>query len=77
MRLQRVGLTAAAIFVLFMMAPRAEAAILASDDFSGPGSGTGWEAGNDWEGLGGGVVSTAGALRASAISPRRSMERTR
>jgi hypothetical protein len=34
--------------------------ILASDDFSGPGSGTGWKAGNDWEGLGGGVVSTAG-----------------
>jgi hypothetical protein len=60
MRLQRVGLMAAAIFVLFVMAPRAEATILASDDFSGPGSGTGWEAGNDWEGLGGGVVSTAG-----------------
>jgi hypothetical protein len=50
---------AAAIFVLFVMSPRAEAGILASDDFSGPGSGTGWEAGNDWEGLGGGVVSTA------------------
>jgi len=59
MRLQIVGLMAAAIFVLFVMAPRAEAVILASDDFSGPGSGTGWEAGNDWEGLGGGVVSTA------------------
>ena len=62
MRLQRGGLTAAAILVLFMMAPRAEAVILASDDFSGPGSGTGWEAGNDWEGLGGGVVSTAGGV---------------
>ena len=59
MRLQRVGVMASAIFVLFAMAPRAEAVILASDDFSGPGSGTGWEAGNDWEGLGGGQVSTA------------------
>jgi len=59
MRLQSVGLMAAAILLLFVMAPRAEAVILASDDFSGPGSGTGWEAGNDWEGLGGGVVSTA------------------
>ena len=51
----------AAIFVLFVIAPRAEAAILASDDMSGPGSGTGWEVGNDWEGLdvGLGVVSTA------------------
>jgi hypothetical protein len=58
MRLQRGGLTAAAILVLLMMTPRAEAAILAADDFSGPGSGTGWEAGNDWEALGGGVVST-------------------
>ena len=62
MRLQSVGLMAAAIFVLFVMAPRAEAVILASDDFSGPGSGTGWEAGNDWEGLGGGLVSTAGGV---------------
>src|SRR5688572_3407131 len=59
MRLPRVGLMVAAIFVLTVMGPRAEAAILASDDFSGPGSGTGWEAGNDWEGLGGGMVSTA------------------
>jgi hypothetical protein len=59
MRLQRGGLTAAAILLLLMIAPRAEAVILASDDFSGPGSGTGWEAGNDWEGLGGGMVSTA------------------
>jgi hypothetical protein len=59
MRLQRGGLTAAAMLILLMMAPRAEAVILASDDFSGPGSGTGWEAGNDWEGLGGGMVSTA------------------
>jgi hypothetical protein len=62
MRLPRVGLTAAALFLLFVMAQRAEAAILASDDFSGPGSGTGWEAGNDWEGLGGGVASTAGGV---------------
>jgi MYXO-CTERM domain-containing protein len=59
MRLQRIGLMAAALFVLFVMAPRAEAVILASDDMSAPGSGTGWAAGNNWEGLGGGVVSTA------------------
>src|SRR5688572_413101 len=62
MRLQSVGLMATAIFVLCVMAPRAEAVILASDNFSGPGSGTGWEAGNDWEGLGGGVASTAGGV---------------
>jgi hypothetical protein len=60
MRLQRVGLTAATTFVLFLITLRAEAAILAADDFSGPGSGTGWAAGNDWEGLSGGAVSTAG-----------------
>jgi len=60
LRLQRVVLMVAAIFALFVIAPRAEATILASDDMSGPGSGFGWEAGNDWEGLGGGVVSTAG-----------------
>jgi PEP-CTERM motif len=61
MRLQRVGLTAAT-FILFLVTSSAEAAILAADDFSGPGSGTGWEAGNDWEGLGGGVASTAGGV---------------
>jgi len=62
LRLQRVVVMVAAIFVLFVIAPRAEAAILASDDMSAPGSGTGWEVGNDWEGLdvGLGVVSTAG-----------------
>jgi hypothetical protein len=62
MRLQHGGLMAAAILVLSIMAPRAEAAILAQDDFSGPGSGTGWAAGNNWEGLGGGVASTAGGV---------------
>jgi hypothetical protein len=62
MRLHSVGLMAAAILLLFVMAPRAEAVVLASDDFSGPGSGIGWEAGNDWEGLGGGMASTAGGV---------------
>jgi hypothetical protein len=58
MRLQRVGLTAAT-FILFLVTSSAEAAILAADDFSGPGSGTGWAAGNNWEGLAGGMISTA------------------
>jgi hypothetical protein len=44
------------------LAQRAEAVILASDDFSGPGSGTGWEAGNNWEGLAGGQGTTAGGV---------------
>jgi hypothetical protein len=62
MLLQRLRLGAAAMLVLLIAAPNIKAAILASDDFSGPGSGTGWEAGNDWEGLGGGMVSTAGGV---------------
>ena len=59
MLMQRIRLVAAATFVLLIAAPNIKAAILASDDFSGPGSGTGWEAGNDWEGLSGGMISTA------------------
>jgi hypothetical protein len=62
MRLQHGGLTAATILILSIMAPRAEAAILASDDFSAPGSGTGWAAGNNWEGLAGGQGTTAGGV---------------
>jgi len=62
MRLTRGGLTAAAILILLMTAPRAEAVILASDDFSAPGSGTGWAAGNNWEGLAGGQGTTAGGV---------------
>ncbi|MCA9261447.1 MAG: hypothetical protein KDA61_19660, partial [Planctomycetales bacterium] len=37
---------------------RADANILAFDDFSGAGSGVGWASGNDWEGLENGLVST-------------------
>jgi PEP-CTERM motif len=62
MRLQRVGLSAAAILVVCVVVPRADATILASDDFSAPGSGTGWKAGNNWEGLAGGVGTTAGGV---------------
>ena len=62
MRLQRVGLTAAAIFVLFLITSSARAVILAADDFSAPGSGTGWAAGNNWEGLAGGQGTTAGGV---------------
>jgi hypothetical protein len=65
MKLQRVWLTAAVICVLFAMAQRADAVILASDDFSGPASGTGWAAGSQWEGLGGGRVTTTGATNVS------------
>jgi hypothetical protein len=65
MKLQRIGQMAAAICVLMVMAPTAKAVVLASDDFSGPGSGggsIGWEAGNNWEGLSGGVGTTAGGV---------------
>ena len=50
-------------FVLIAMsggigANEGRATVLASDDFNAAGSGVGWMAGNEWEGLGGGVVST-------------------
>jgi hypothetical protein len=60
MILQRVGLAAAVLCVLLIMAQRSEATILASDDFSSPTSGTGWAAGSQWEGLGDGRVTTTG-----------------
>jgi hypothetical protein len=65
MILQRVGHAAAVICVLFVMAQRSEATILASDDFSGPASGTGWAAGSQWEGLSGGRVTTTAGTTTS------------
>jgi hypothetical protein len=65
MKMQRVWSTAAVICVLLGMTQRAEAVILASDDMSGPASGTGWAAGSQWEGLGGGRVTTTGTTNIS------------
>jgi hypothetical protein len=65
MKLQRVWFTAAVIGAVFVMAQRAEATILASDDFSGPASGTGWAAGSQWEGLAGGRVTTTAGTTTS------------
>jgi hypothetical protein len=65
MKLLRVRLAAAVISVLFVIGQRAEATILASDDFSGPASGTGWAAGSQWEGLADGRVTTSAATTTS------------
>jgi hypothetical protein len=65
MSFQRIGLTAAVTCALLVIAQKAEAVILASDDFSGPASGTGWAAGSQWEALSGGRVATTGATNLS------------
>ena len=41
-----------------LISPSVDAAILASDDFSATGSGTGWEAASDWGGIVGGGIAT-------------------
>jgi hypothetical protein len=65
MKRQRVWLTAAVTCVALLLAQKAEAVILASDDFSDSASGTGWAAGSQWEGLGGGMVTTNAASNIS------------
>jgi hypothetical protein len=65
MKLLRVWTTAAVTCILLVIAPKAEAVILATDDMSGPASGTGWAAGSQWEGLAGGRVTTTGATNVS------------
>jgi hypothetical protein len=69
MKLQRVGLTAAATLILFLMAPTVEAAILASDDFSADGSGAGWAAASNWGTTVAGGVSTWGNTNRNFAAP--------
>lgn len=63
MHVQTIRTAALSLAASICFTQLAHADILAQDDFSGPGSGTGWQAGNDWEGLAGGVVSTAGGVQ--------------
>ena len=67
MRFQRTCVSTCLLAVVgiatcLLSGEKACAVILAQDDFSSPTSGTGWAAGNQWEGLGGGQVSTAGSV---------------
>jgi hypothetical protein len=58
-RLQaKIAISAMAVALVATVAQPARAVLLASDDFSAEGSGTGWAAGDIWENVIGGVADT-------------------
>jgi hypothetical protein len=65
MKFQCIRLAAAMMCIVSLLAQKAEAVVLASDDMSGAASGVGWAAGSVWEGLGGGRVTTNAAVGTS------------
>jgi hypothetical protein len=69
MSFHRLGQTAAVICLLLIAAPKAGAAILASDDFSAAGSGTGWAAGSAWGTTVAGGISTWGNTNRNFAAP--------
>jgi hypothetical protein len=69
MSIHRLGQTAAVISMLLVASPSAEAAILASDDFSANGSGTGWAAGSNWGTTVAGGISTWGFTSRNFAAP--------
>ena len=52
-----------------LLAGDASATILASDDFSATGSGTGWEAASDWDGSVAGGISSFGNVNRNFATP--------
>jgi hypothetical protein len=69
MSIHRLGQTVAVIAMLFVTTPSAEAAILASDDFSASGSGTGWAADSNWGTTVSGGISTWGFSSRNFAAP--------
>ena len=64
-----LGLTYILTCATCLLVQDAGAAILASDDFSATGSGTGWEAASDWDGSVAGGVSSWGNVNRNFASP--------
>lgn len=65
----RLGLTLVVFCALCLLVQDANAAILAEDDFSAPGSGTGWEAASDWDGSVSGGISSWGNVNRNFATP--------
>ena len=68
MRVQRIG-AAVVVCLMFVLSSNAKAVILASDDFSAAGSGTGWAAGSNWGGTVAGGISTWGSASRNFVAP--------
>lgn len=69
MSFPRVLAAGLALSTFLMLAERAEAVILAEDDFSAVGSGTGWEAASDWDGSVTGGITSYGNVNRNFATP--------
>ena len=58
-----------AVIIFLLLVDRANAIVLAEDDFSAAGSGTGWEAASDWDGSVAGGISSFGNVNRNFATP--------